>query len=195
MYNPLRYIDPSGWAMKPGNSRPDNPPGLGNYHPGIYNPTDSESVLLVRLPDVDVIATSLGSNANTNTTITPYTEGTPWNNYQQYSYLGTDTRPMPTLGSGGGGGPRRGSQAQHGGAFDRDPGCAQKAVIRHKTRLMQALCAAAAPHRFAFVFRVSAVRPFSHLPEPFSVPGDVFFIIFISLLFYLQTIWFFVILI
>ena len=104
MYNPLRYIDPSGWVMKPGNSRPDDPPGLGNYRPGIYNPTDSESAWLVRFPDVDVIATSLGSNANTNTTITPYTEGTPWNNYQQYSYLGTDTRPMPTLGSGGGGG-------------------------------------------------------------------------------------------
>ena len=104
MYNPLRYIDPSGWAMKPSNSRPDDPPGFGHYRPGIYNPTDSESAWLVRLPDVDVIATSLGSNANTNTTITPYTEGTPWNNYQQYSYLGTDTRPMPTLGSGGGGG-------------------------------------------------------------------------------------------
>ena len=109
MYNPLRYIDPSGWAMKPGNSRPDNPPGLGNYHPGIYNPTDSESVLLVRLPDVDVIATSLGSNANTNTTITPYTEGTPWNNYQQYSYFGTTTDSGPVLyetpiGHGGGGG-------------------------------------------------------------------------------------------
>ena len=86
MYNPLRYIDPSGWLPgKPSNSRPDDPPGLGNYHPGIYNPTDSESAWLVRLPDVYVFATSLGSNANTNTTITPYTEGTPWNNYQPYS--------------------------------------------------------------------------------------------------------------
>lgn len=65
---------------------------------------DFQTAWLVRLPDVDVIATSLGSNANTNTTITPYTEGTPWNNYQQYSYLGTDTRPMPALGSGGFGG-------------------------------------------------------------------------------------------
>ena len=103
MYNPLRYIDPSGWLPgKPSNSRPDSPPGLGNYHPGIYNPTDSESAWLVRLPDVDVFATSDGFNANT--TITPYTEGTQWNNYQQYSYFGTDTRPMPTLGSGGGGG-------------------------------------------------------------------------------------------
>ena len=65
---------------------------------------DFQSAWLVRLPDVYVFATSDGYNANTNTTITPYTEGTQWNNYQQYSYLGTDTRPMPTLGSGGGGG-------------------------------------------------------------------------------------------
>lgn len=107
MYNPLRYIDPSGWLPgKPSNSRPDNPPGLGNYRPGIYNPTDSESAWLVRLPDVDVIATSLGSNANTSTT--NYTEGTKWNNNEQYSYFGTTTDSSPVLyetpiGHGGGG--------------------------------------------------------------------------------------------
>ena len=107
MYNPLRYIDPSGWLPgKPSNSRPDDPPGLGNYHPGIYNPTDSESAWLVRLPDVDVIATSLGSNANTNTTITPYTEGTIWDN-NHYLDKPKDTGPVlyeTPIGHGGGGG-------------------------------------------------------------------------------------------
>ncbi len=105
MYNPLRYIDPSGWLPgKPSNSRPDSPPGLGNYHPGIYNPTDSESAWLVRLPDVDVIATSLGSNANT--TITPYTEGTIWDN-NHYLDKPKDTGPVlyeTPIGHGGGGG-------------------------------------------------------------------------------------------
>ena len=63
MYNPLRYIDPSGWLPgKPSNSRPDDPPGLGHYRPGIYNPTDSESAWLVCLPDVYVFATSDGYN-------------------------------------------------------------------------------------------------------------------------------------
>ena len=107
MYNPLRYIDPSGWAPRePGNGQPGDPPGLGNYRPGIYNPTDSESAWLVRLPDVDVFASSLGSNANTNTTITPYTEGTIWDNNH---YLDTpkDTGPVlyeTPIGHGGGGG-------------------------------------------------------------------------------------------
>lgn len=105
MYNPLRYIDPSGWLPgKPSNSRPDDPPGLGNYRPGIYNPTDSEFAWLVRLPDVDVIATSLGSNANT--TITPYTEGTIWDN-NHYLDKPKDTGPVlyeTPIGHGGGGG-------------------------------------------------------------------------------------------
>lgn len=105
MYNPLRYIDPSGWAPRePGNGQPGDPPGLGNYHPGIYNPTDSESAWLVRLPDVDVIATSLGSNANT--TITPYTEGTIWDN-NHYLDKPKDTGPVlyeTPIGHGGSGG-------------------------------------------------------------------------------------------
>ena len=82
----------------------NHPPGLGNYHPGIYNPTDSESAWLVRLPDVDVIATSLGSNANT--TITPYTEGTIWDN-NHYLDKPKDTGPVlyeTPIGHGGGGG-------------------------------------------------------------------------------------------
>lgn len=115
MYTPLRYIDPSGWAPRePGNGQPDDPPGFVHYRPGIYNPTDSESAWLVRLPDAYVNATSDGyttntntsntNTTNTNTTTTPYTEGTPWNNYQQYSYLGTTNNTGPTLGSGVGGG-------------------------------------------------------------------------------------------
>ena len=108
MYNPLRYIDPSGWLPgKPSNSRPDDPPGLGNYRPGIYNPTDSEFAWHVCLPDAYVFASSDGFEANTSST--NYSEGTKWNNNEQYSYLGTDTRPMPTLGRGGGGGGGRGS--------------------------------------------------------------------------------------
>ena len=82
----------------------NHPPGLGNYRPGIYNPTDSEFAWLVRLPDVDVIATSLGSNANT--TITPYTEGTIWDN-SHYLDKPKDTGPVlyeTPIGHGGGGG-------------------------------------------------------------------------------------------
>ena len=102
MYNPLRYIDPSGWAMKPSNSRPDDPPGLGHYRPGIYNPTDSEFAWHVRLPDAYVFASSPGFEANSSNT--NYTEGTKWNNNEQYTYLGTTHNTGPTLGSGGGGG-------------------------------------------------------------------------------------------
>ena len=103
MYNPLRYIDPSGWLPgKPSNSRPDNPPGLGHYRPGIYNPTDSEFAWHVCLPDAYVFASSPGFEANSSNT--NYTEGTKWNNNEQYSYLGTTHNTGPTLESGGGGG-------------------------------------------------------------------------------------------
>lgn len=107
MYNPLHYIDPSGWAPRePGNGQPSDPPGFGHYRPGIYNPTDSESAWLVRLPDAYVIATSLGNATNTNTSTTPYTEGTVWDN-NHYLDKPKDTGPVlyeTPIGHGGGGG-------------------------------------------------------------------------------------------
>ncbi len=66
---------------------------------------DFQTAWHVCLPDVDVIATSLGSNANANTTITPYTEGTIWDN-NHYLDKPKDTGPVlyeTPIGHGGGG--------------------------------------------------------------------------------------------
>ena len=102
MYNPLRYIDPSGWALRePGNS-PDDPPRLNNYRPGTYYSADPEYAWLVRLDEVEVSATSLDHDINNKGT--NYTEGTQWSNNEQYTYLGTTHNTGPTLGSGGFGG-------------------------------------------------------------------------------------------
>ena len=107
LYNPLRYVDPTGWRPGIGNGRPDDPPGLDNYQPGIYNSVDSESAYVVCLNEVIVPGTSGGASqscSNTN-----YTEGTSWDDGQYYSYFGafTDTGPNlqeSTNGYGGGGG-------------------------------------------------------------------------------------------
>ena len=102
MYNPLRYIDPSGWALRePGNS-PDDPPRLNNYRPGTYYSADPEYAWLVRLNEVEVSATSLGHDINNKGT--NYTEGTQWSNNEQYTYLGATHNTGPVLESGGFGG-------------------------------------------------------------------------------------------
>ena len=107
LYNPLRYVDPTGWRPGIGNGRPDDPPGLDNYQPGIYNSVDSESAYVVCLNEVIVPGTSGGASqscSNTN-----YTEGTSWDDGQYYSYFGAFTDAGPNLqestnGYGGGGG-------------------------------------------------------------------------------------------
>lgn len=107
LYNPLRYVDPTGWRPGIGNGRPDDPPGLDNYQPGTYNSADSDYAYVVCLNEVTVTATSGGASqscSNTN-----YTEGTSWDDGQYYSYFGAFTDAGPNLqestnGYGGGGG-------------------------------------------------------------------------------------------
>ena len=109
LYNPLRYVDPTGWRPGIGDGRPDDPPGLDNYQPGIYNSADSDYTCIVCLNEVTVTATSGGapqSCSNTN-----YTEGTSWDDGQYYSYFGAFTDAGSNLqestnGYGGGGGGR-----------------------------------------------------------------------------------------
>lgn len=107
LYNPLRYVDPTGWQLGIGDGRPDDPPGLDNYQPGTYNSADSDYACIVCLNEVTVTATSGGapqSCSNTN-----YTEGTSWDDGQYYSYFGAFTDAGSNLqestnGYGGGGG-------------------------------------------------------------------------------------------
>ena len=107
LYNPLRYVDPTGWRPGIGNGRPDDPPGLDNYQPGIYNSVDSESAYVVCLNEVIVPGTSGGASQSCSDTY--YTEGTSWDDGQYYSYFGVPTDAGPNLqestnGYGGGGG-------------------------------------------------------------------------------------------
>ena len=107
LYNPLRYVDPTGWQLGIGDGRPDDPPGLDNYQPGTYNSADSDYACIVCLNEVTVTATSGGapqSCSNTN-----YTEGTSWDDGLYYSYFGAFTDAGSNLqestnGYGGGGG-------------------------------------------------------------------------------------------
>ena len=119
LYNPLRYVDPSGWRPGIGNGRPDDPPGLDNYQPGIYNSVDSESAYVVCLNEVIVPGTSGGASQSCSDTY--YTEGTNWDDGQYYSYFGVPTDAGPNLqestngyGGGGGGAIGMGSNNQSG---------------------------------------------------------------------------------
>ncbi|MBO6026417.1 MAG: hypothetical protein J6P73_04145 [Bacteroidales bacterium] len=98
MYNPLSFVDLTGWASRPGDGNGDYPPGVPYYNNGM---------ITINLPEV---------------TIRPEDNPRLSNIYEYYEYTpnlsgGAPTPPwsnpdnVPTIGHGGGGG-----SGNHGGS-------------------------------------------------------------------------------